>query len=234
MYSDVNLTNETLTDKLYSSEPDNEFIELKKGTYYLVATTDRLFSYEEINIKYGAYFGYVPKDKQFIGLSPSTKKATNQDVTVKVSVNEDCKQMWMIAEEAPDYMLDNEFYWTSDHVLTSNEFTASKNGIYTVRILDTFGNLYTKYITIDNIDTDQPAIPIVTRYYANSRRVSGTAEKGSTVYIVIGSTTYKATASKNSGYYSVTTAKLKKGTKIRVYCQDKAGNRSGSKTVRVK
>jgi hypothetical protein len=218
----------------YHDVMKTQFVALKKGTYFLEVITDRQSIYDPINESYGAYFGYVPYDKEFVTFTLSNSQPTNKDVTVTVVVNEDCETLWMKPELTKSYYLESSTYWEVEELLETKEITFTKNGDLTVRIKDIYGNVFMNSISVTNIDKEMPAKPAVKSYKANTAKVTGTAEKGSAVYAVIGSETYKATANKSSGAFSIKTCKLNKGMSIKIYCMDKAGNKSGKKTVKVK
>lgn len=236
LYSDINLTNIAIkeTECNYHDVTSNQFISLKKGTYYLEVKTDRLFGNEEINEKYGAYFGYVPKNIEFVSFIVSESKPTNKDVTVIINVNEDCETLWKKPEITKEYFLKSSTYWDTKDLLEAKDITFSENGDLTVRIMDVYGNAYMNSISVTNIDKVAPAKPSVKAYKANTSVVTGTAEKGSKVYAVIGNNTYKGAANSKTGTFSIRTAKLKSSTSIKVFCMDLAGNRSPQIIVKVK
>lgn len=236
LYSDINLTNEVIKETYcdYTGITKNMFVSLKKGTYYLEVRTDRNLSYYEIDEKYGAYFGYVPYDEEFISFTLSKSEPTNKDVVVSINVNEDCKVMWMKPEIMESYYLDASNYWYTKDILEKKEIVFTKNSHMTVRIEDVYGNHFMKSISVTNIDKNAPGKPSLKTFKANTYTVTGAAEKGSVVYVVIGSKTYKTNANTNFGTYSVKTSKLKKGSIVKVYCKDRAGNKSVTNTVKAK
>ena len=236
LYTDVNLTNVAIkkTNCNYQDTTRNQFVTLKKGTYYLEIKTDRIFQNEEINEKYGAYFGYVPKDVKFITFTLSNSKPTNKNVVVTVKVNEDCETLWKKAEITNDYYLEASTYWDTKDLLEKKEVTFTKNGDLTVRIKDVYGNVYMNSISVKNIDKIAPVKPTLKNYKANTTIVTGIAEKGSKVYAVIGSKSYHSTANSKTGAFSIKTPKLKKNTIIKIYCKDLAGNKSALSTIKVK
>lgn len=82
-------------------------------------------------------------------------------------------------------------------------------------------------------DVYPPEAPVIKSYTSGSKTVSGTAERGSTVYVRYDGKTYRTTAA-NSGTYKVTVPALKVGNKITVYCADSSKNKSQSSVATVK
>ena len=103
----------------------------------------------------------------------------------------------------------------------------------TVTAKDKAGNTSaSKKVTV--LDKTPPAAPTVSKVTVSSKKVTGKAEAGSTVYVKSGSKVLgKATASK-SGSYKVTIKKQKAGKVLSVYAKDKAGNTSKVKKTTVK
>lgn len=77
------------------------------------------------------------------------------------------------------------------------------------------------------------ASPKVRRVKKNAKKITGTAVKKAKVFAKIGKKTYKATASAK-GKFTIKVKKVKKGTKIKVYVKDTAGNTSKTVTVKAK
>ncbi|GER75082.1 hypothetical protein BpPP18_31490 [Weizmannia acidilactici] len=84
------------------------------------------------------------------------------------------------------------------------------------------------------VDKTPPATPTAGTVTYKSTTVSGKAEKYATVYVYNGSHYVgKATVS-SKGTYTVHMKKQKKGSTLKIYAKDKAGNKSGYRYVKVK
>ncbi|MGJ7910810.1 Ig-like domain-containing protein [Neobacillus sp. LXY-1] len=82
-------------------------------------------------------------------------------------------------------------------------------------------------------DITPPKMPVVQAVTNQSTFVTGTAEAGSTITVSIGSKKYLAKAN-SKGYFKVTIAKQKTGTKILVTATDAAGNTSPARVIIVR
>lgn len=125
--------------------------------------------------------------------------------------------------------------------------TASSKGTYSVRIKSKqkAGTVLTAYATdkagntsagksFKVTDKTAPGVPTAGKVTYKSTKVSGKAEKYATVYIYNGSHYVgKATAS-SKGAYTVHMKKQKRGSTLKIYAKDKAGNKSKYRYVRVK
>ncbi|NCG69116.1 peptidase M30, hyicolysin [Bacillus coagulans] len=125
--------------------------------------------------------------------------------------------------------------------------TASRKGTYSVRIKSKqkAGTVLTAYATdkagntsagksFKVTDKTAPGVPTAGKVTYKSTKVSGKAEKYATVYIYNGSHYVgKATAS-SKGAYTVHMKKQKRGSTLKIYAKDKAGNKSKYRYVRVK
>ncbi len=80
--------------------------------------------------------------------------------------------------------------------------------------------------TITVKDETPPATPVVDEVSDQSTTVTGTAEPGSTVFVKAGTSEIGQSKADESGNYSVTIAKQKAGTALKVFAVDDAGNRS--------
>ncbi|PFH86935.1 Ig-like domain-containing protein [Bacillus sp. AFS088145] len=83
------------------------------------------------------------------------------------------------------------------------------------------------------VDVIPPAKPTINRVDDNDLKVTGKAEKGSTVTVKRGTTVLGSTTADSYGNYSVKIAAQKKGTVISVTAKDKAGNTSAAATYTV-
>ncbi|TDL32009.1 glycosyl hydrolase family protein [Jeotgalibacillus sp. S-D1] len=126
------------------------------------------------------------------------------------------------------------------------EYTATANaeGAYEVTIpkqkagsvlkitaTDEAGNV-SKELKIKVKDKTAPKVPTVKEVSDHAKQVTGKAEAGSVVTVMIGNKKHKATAN-TAGVYKVKIPKQKAGTIIKVTAKDAAGNTSDTATVSV-
>ena len=103
----------------------------------------------------------------------------------------------------------------------------------TVTATDEAGNVSeVKEITVK--DVTAPTSPMVNEVTDKSTSVTGTSEAGSTITVKVGATVIGTATTTTEGKYSVTIAKQKAGTTLRVTAADEAGNVSEVKEVTVK
>ena len=121
----------------------------------------------------------------------------------------------------------------------------AKNGVYSIKIakqkagtsiavyaVDPAKNKSTSK-TVKVADKTAPAVPTVNKVTTKSTSVSGKGEKAATVLIYNGSKKIAQGTVDSKGNFNVKISKQKKGVSLKVQLQDKAGNKSGSKTVKV-
>ncbi|WP_257677597.1 Ig-like domain-containing protein [Heyndrickxia coagulans] len=82
-------------------------------------------------------------------------------------------------------------------------------------------------------DKTAPAVPTVGEVSDTSTAVTGTTEAGAKVTVKSGSNILGTATADHTGAFKVTIAKQKAGTKLVVYAEDAAGNKSGETTVTV-
>ncbi|MDM5358805.1 Ig-like domain-containing protein [Peribacillus sp. ACCC06369] len=124
------------------------------------------------------------------------------------------------------------------------EVTA-KNGAYTIKIAkqkagtsisvyatDTSGNKSGSK-TVKVIDKTPPSTPTVNNITSKTVTVTGKGEKGASIYIYNGSKKIGQGIVDSRGYFKAKIKAQKKGSSLKVYAQDKSGNKSKSKTVKV-
>ncbi|WP_237682242.1 Ig-like domain-containing protein, partial [Heyndrickxia coagulans] len=87
--------------------------------------------------------------------------------------------------------------------------------------------------TVTVIDKTAPAAPKVGEVSDTSTVVTGTTEAGAKVTVKSGSNILGTATADSTGAFKVTIAKQKAGTKLVVYAEDAAGNKSGETTVTV-
>ncbi|MDN7241699.1 Ig-like domain-containing protein [Planococcus sp. N028] len=83
------------------------------------------------------------------------------------------------------------------------------------------------------VDKTAPPIPTVNKVTSKSTAVAGKGEKAATVLIYNGSKKIGQGTVDSKGNLKVKIVPQKKGSFLKVYAQDKAGNKSGSRTVKV-
>ena len=157
---------------------------------------------------------------------------------VKVTTIDDVKEIRYVRGKLTNSELTSS-KWYKGTVLADGvrKFGVNKVGYYTVRITDNYDNMFMKSIYIRKADTKKPGKITFSSYKAGKAKVTGKAEKYSTVYIYInGNKNYCFTATANSkGKFSVTlSSNLVKNMKLTGYAVDRAGNKGASRSVRVK
>ncbi|MFF2498504.1 Ig-like domain-containing protein [Peribacillus sp. NPDC058075] len=121
----------------------------------------------------------------------------------------------------------------------------AKNGQYTIKItkqkadtsisvnaVDTAGNKSASK-TIKVIDKTAPSVPTVNNITSKTVTVTGKGEKGASIYIYNGSKKIGQGIVDSRGYFKAKIKAQKKGSSLKVYAQDKSGNKSKSKTMKV-
>lgn len=83
------------------------------------------------------------------------------------------------------------------------------------------------------IDKTAPPVPTVNKITSKTVTVTGKSEKGASIYIYNGSKKIGQGVVDSRGNYKVKIKAQKKGAIIKVYAQDKSGNKSKSKTTKV-
>ncbi|MFF3024789.1 Ig-like domain-containing protein [Gottfriedia sp. NPDC057948] len=102
----------------------------------------------------------------------------------------------------------------------------------TVTAKDAAGNTSVA-TTVTVVDVIPPGKPTINKVDDNDLKVTGKAEKGSTVTVKRGTTVLGSATADSIGNYSVKIAAQKKGTVISVTAKDKAGNTSAAATYTV-
>ncbi|WP_214825801.1 Ig-like domain-containing protein [Exiguobacterium algae] len=111
-----------------------------------------------------------------------------------------------------------------------NNRTVSEAGHYILRVTDQAGNITVREFTIDTVRPDRPTLRTVTD---QSTRVTGTAEKGALVYITYNGQTYRTRVSSRTGIYRYYLNTTRVGATVSVKVQDRAGNFSLPRSMRV-
>ncbi|WP_214714276.1 Ig-like domain-containing protein [Exiguobacterium sp. s151] len=110
-----------------------------------------------------------------------------------------------------------------------NNWSMKTTGNYTLRVTDQAGNLTVLTFTIDKVVPSKPTISTLTN---KSTKVTGKAEKGSTVSITYNGRTYTTKAS-TAGTYSYSLKTTKAGATVTVRAKDAAGNLSTAASSKV-
>ncbi|WP_155918553.1 Ig-like domain-containing protein [Heyndrickxia ginsengihumi] len=76
------------------------------------------------------------------------------------------------------------------------------------------------------VDKTAPGVPTVSKVTYKSTTIAGKAEKGSTVYVYNGSKYIGKATVDSKGNYKIKISKQKKGSSLKLYAKDKAGNKS--------
>ncbi|MEH7308083.1 immunoglobulin-like domain-containing protein [Neobacillus drentensis] len=105
------------------------------------------------------------------------------------------------------------------------------NTVVVITAVDKFNHKTTK--TIKVLDKTPPKLPTLNRVSTKTTSLKGKTEAYGKVYLTIGKQKSKLTAN-SKGEYSKKISKLKKGTMIRIYVVDRAGNKSKELLVKVK
>ncbi|EGA90857.1 modifier protein of major autolysin LytC [Planococcus donghaensis MPA1U2] len=121
----------------------------------------------------------------------------------------------------------------------------SKNGAYSIKIAkQKAGTVITVYAidlaknksairTTKVVDKTAPSVPTVNNVTSKSTTVSGKGEKAATVLIYNGKKKVGQGTVDSKGNFKVKISAQKKGSSLNIQLQDKAGNKSGSKIVKV-
>ncbi|MGG3693249.1 Ig-like domain-containing protein, partial [Heyndrickxia ginsengihumi] len=76
------------------------------------------------------------------------------------------------------------------------------------------------------VDKTAPGVPTVSKVTYKSTTIAGKAEKGSNVYVYNGSKYIGKATVDSKGNYKIKISKQKKGSSLKLYAKDKAGNKS--------
>lgn len=174
------------------------------------------------------------KEAPCLALVPSSYSTSDQPVTVRVLTNDtsgiaDLQYVnGTRAADDPDWH--NGFLSIP---LTENAFTVTTNGIYTVYVKDGAGNEIVQSIAINNIDPQVLRAPTIHRVDNNDKKITGTAQAGTTIHIEIGDNDYSDKVDVNGNYLiKIPVQKAKK--KIAAFVTDSKDRASIAITTRVK
>ncbi len=209
----------------------DRFIELTKGTYYLLVEPQLNQPEKNVDTTYAVSFGYLPKNVSFISVKKTVDVAGKKVVLTvngldaeKLQIKEGTGSdpgVGILWDGCPEIVNGGTYAITS----------AGGDGYYTIRMIDIYGNAYGLPVKITEFDT--PAAPAVRVYKSGTKVVSGTAVADSAVKVLVGNKSYSAKAD-SKGAWSVKTATLKVGTVIKATVTSQFGKVSAATTVRVK
>ncbi len=216
---------------LSKSETVDKRVFLKKGTYYLEVQACVYGSYlKDMSNKVSFAVGYTPcTNTTKFTVTKNITKTTTSNVKLTVKTYDPDAEIY-VKEGVMDA---KSPYWNINYLLDGNTYTVKTNGKYTVRIKDSLGNCSHKVIEVTNIDKKKPKTPVPTAYKKGTTKIVGNAEAGVLVYAKIGKKTYKA-VTRDNGVFTISTPKLKKGTKIIMQAEDAVKHKSQTKTIKVK
>lgn len=211
----------------------DKFIELTKGTYYLMVEPIINETEKNIDTTYTVSFGYLPKNASFIQVKKTVDVAAKK---VVLTVNGlDAESLKIKSGYITGSSLDVGILWGScletenggDFTIT----TAGSDGYYTIRMVDIYGNIFGLPVEITEFDT--PTSPVIRVYKSGTTVVSGTAVANGTLKVQVGKKSYSVKAD-SKGAWSVKTSSLKVGTVISASVTSQFGKVSNTVKVSVK
>ena len=158
-----------------------------------------------------------------INITPEvTESWVKGPLKVNIDTTIDVKEMWVVRKDVADVDIKNSEIWTRSSrnelyvPLDGTTFEATKNGTYTVRVLDIYGNYTLERIKITNIDITAPKVYGV----ANNKNYK-VAKKITWKDSQSGTNSAKVTLNGKKLKYGTTVSKAGKYT-LKLY--DKVGN----------
>lgn len=212
-------------------DSDNEdlFYTLDAGTYYLAVSPTVRKAAQNIDITFSASFGYLDANTEFIKVAKSYDSSI-KSVVLDIAAN-DIKELR--AQEGK-YLYSSwtwDLYWKDKPLITNGKYIITKNGDYSIRLIDLYGNLYTKLVTVNEFQT--PAKPTIASYKSGTKKVTGKTSANCSVNVIVNGKTY-TTRSNSTGTYSIATAPLTVGSKITVTSTNSFGITSEKAAATVK
>lgn len=210
---------------------------LEPGTYYYTLETSASYQAGLDSAKKDYTDGGETHFKLTTTSYPLTLKQYNKTKNsyIKVSTIDDATDIRVVRGKLSNSEL-NSTKWAAATVITdTRKFGVNKTGYYTVRVTDTYGNMFMNSIRVSSCDKKAPAKPKVNKYKANSLKVTGSAEKGCTVKVTANGVTYSCKASSKNGKFSCKLpSPFYSGTTVIVSAVDVSGNVSSKVTFVVK
>lgn len=206
-YTNFWYAGETLTNNTYTFTKDGQYTIYTKDIY-------GHHDFEHITINDFSKIT-TPKLTSYKSGSKTIKGTTSANVTVKVTVG-------------------NKSYTAKSD--STGKFSIKLKSVLKVNnkitVVATSGTKKSDTLTV-KVKNRTLTKPVVKTYKRNSKKITGTAIKGSTVYAKIKNKTYTAKVN-SKGKYTIKVNKLKKGTSIKIYIKDSYGNKSTTVTKKVK
>lgn len=144
---------------------------------------------------------------------------------IKVTTIDDATDIRVVRGKLSNTELTSQKWEAATVITDTRKFGVNKTGYYTVRVTDTYGNMFMKFVKVSTCDKKAPAKPKVNKYKANSVKVTGTAEKGSTVTVTADGISYTCKANSKTGKFSCKLpSPFYSGTRVVVSATDVSGN----------
>lgn len=154
-------------------------------------------------LSYSFYKGTLPKTPQGINIvvTQGRSKGTNQPVPVVISATSaySIKQMKYLPGTITKT---TDSKWKKATTISSNRFTVTKNGTYSILVTDSNSKSAIAYIKIDRYNSKVIASPTADKLTNRNTVFTGKALANSTVYVTIGKDTY-ATKTKSDGTFKI-------------------------------
>ncbi|MGE7662992.1 Ig-like domain-containing protein [Peribacillus sp. NPDC097197] len=191
---------------------------------------------------------YVKKGTYYLAITPYRWAGiSSASYSLKASFNDKTPTVNAISDKSTVITGKAETNATVYAVIGTKQIgkATAKNGAYSIKLnkqkagtsisvylVDRRGNV-TGSKTVKVIDKTAPSSPTVNTVSNKSVSVSGKSEKGATIKIYNGSKKIGQGTVNSSGNYKIKINAQKKGTVLKVYAQDKSGNKSKNKTIKV-
>lgn len=195
---------------------------------------DNKYADTTIRIKVTAVDGVVIENKVFNIIDTKKPKLTVNKISNKTTIikgttpgDRDINIKVYVNGKEKYSMKSNAFGNYSKKIAKQKAGTKLK-----ITATDSAGNKTTKNSTV--ADKIAPKTPTVNKVYKTAKKVTGKAEKKSTVYVYKGKKYLGKTTANSKGKFTVKIAKQKAGSKLSVYAKDQAKNKSKTKKVTVK
>lgn len=197
-------------------------VTLNKGTYFIrVSGNDSDINKIKYNLK------VIERDTT-PPAAPKVNKVSNKDTYVtgtteakaKVTVKAGTKVLGSATADSKGYF--------------KIKISKQKAGTTLLIYAEDSSHNRSSYTKTTVLDRTPPGIPTVKTVTYKSTTVSGKAEAGSIVYVYNGSKYLGKGTANSKGNYVVHISKQKKGSTLKIYAKDKAGNKSGYRYVKVK
>lgn len=205
---------------------------LEKGTYYYTLETVTSYQNGAKDFNDGGAVQFKITTTNYNLTLKQVGKKTNS--CVKVNTIDNAKEIRMVRGKLNNSELSSP-KWNAAAVITDErQFGVNKAGYYTVRVTDAYDNMFMKSIKIKTCDKKAPGRPTVYTVKSGAVKVSGKAEKGSTVTVLVGTTPYTCKANSKGTFSCNVGNMLPAGTLVQVTATDISGNVSKTATVSVK